>query len=72
MDDAVTAKSLEDKGWTLDQALDNFVAEVHEPIRQAGKTPVVWQEMVRYCETRDNIRPNLLMHRPSRAGACLH
>lgn len=46
MDDRITVASLKEKGWTLDEALDHFIGEVHRPIRAAGKTPVVWQEMV--------------------------
>jgi hexosaminidase len=44
--DPVTRASLKEKGWTLDQALDAFTSEIHEPIHAARKTPVVWQDMV--------------------------
>jgi hypothetical protein len=32
---------------TVNQAMDSFHAEIHEPIRAAKKTPVVWEEAVR-------------------------
>lgn len=45
MDDAQTVAELRANGWTLDQALDNFVGKVYPAVTGAGKTPVVWQEM---------------------------
>ncbi|ODN91414.1 hexosaminidase [Cryptococcus wingfieldii CBS 7118] len=44
--DGPTARDLKNNDWTLDDALDRFTAVTHAPIRAAGKTPVVWQEMV--------------------------
>ncbi|OXG85443.1 hexosaminidase [Cryptococcus neoformans A2-102-5] len=46
LEDIPTASKLKARGWTLDDALDHFTEKTHAPLRQAGKTPVVWQEMV--------------------------
>ncbi|ORY26256.1 glycoside hydrolase superfamily [Naematelia encephala] len=46
LQDEQTAQALERNAWTLDDALDDFTAKTHATIRQQGKTPVVWQEMV--------------------------
>ena len=48
--DNQTQQSLKAKGWTLDNALDNFVDATHKAIRAEQRTPVVWQEMVRVCD----------------------
>ncbi|WVQ81171.1 hypothetical protein IAT38_003293 [Cryptococcus sp. DSM 104549] len=44
--DKHTTASLKANNWSIDDALDHFTAVTHAPIRKAGKTPVVWQEMV--------------------------
>ena len=47
MEDEPTQRALKEKQWDLDTALNHFVGSIHEPIREAGKIPVVWQELVR-------------------------
>ena len=42
---------------TLDDALNDFVRSIQKPIRESGKTPVVWQEMVNPSPS-----PSLLRH----------
>ncbi|EIW67123.1 hypothetical protein TREMEDRAFT_34372 [Tremella mesenterica DSM 1558] len=44
--DPPTVARLQEMGWTLDDALDEFVNITHGAVREAGATPVVWQEMV--------------------------
>ncbi|KIR82856.1 hexosaminidase [Cryptococcus gattii E566] len=46
LEDLPTTSALKARGWTLDDALDHFTKKTHAPLRHAGKTPVVWQEMV--------------------------
>ena len=46
LEDEETAESLRQKGWTLDDALNEFTAKTHQPILGRSKTPLVWQEMV--------------------------
>ncbi|EJC98421.1 beta-hexosaminidase [Fomitiporia mediterranea MF3/22] len=43
-DDEKTQKSL--SGKTIEQALDGFTNVTHGAIRELGKTPVVWEEMI--------------------------
>ncbi|CAH7681249.1 family 20 glycoside hydrolase [Phakopsora pachyrhizi] len=45
-DDEVTQSSLKSKNQTLNQALNHFVTETHQVLRKAGRTPVVWEEIV--------------------------
>ena len=47
MNDKETKVTLEEKRWTLDQALDRFSNKSHDALRRLRKTPTVWQEMVR-------------------------
>ncbi|KAF8333584.1 N-acetylhexosaminidase [Cantharellus anzutake] len=44
--DPETQSELEKKGWTLDQALGNFVGKIHSTVASLGKTPVVWEDLV--------------------------
>jgi hexosaminidase len=46
MEDEPTVRMLEANQCTLDDALDTFTRDTHRVILNAGKTPVVWQEMV--------------------------
>ncbi|RXK39028.1 hypothetical protein M231_03758 [Tremella mesenterica] len=45
-EDPPTVARLKEMGWTLDDALDEFVNTTHSTVREAGATPLVWQEMV--------------------------
>ncbi len=45
-DDAVTQADLSASGQTFTQALSSFTESTHKALRAAGKTPVVWEEMV--------------------------
>lgn len=45
-DDPETQEHLTSRNMMLEQALDDFVQRTHSAITQAGKHPVVWQEMV--------------------------
>jgi hexosaminidase len=47
MEDEPTLAELEAHGWTLSEALDDFIGRTHATLRRQGKTPVVWQEMAR-------------------------
>ncbi|KAF7767959.1 CAZyme family GH20 [Agaricus bisporus var. burnettii] len=44
--DNQTQSDLNASGKTLDEALASFVGATHEVVRGAGKTPVVWEEIV--------------------------
>ena len=44
--DKETQAELKASGQTLEQALNTFTQATHSALRQAGKTPVVWEEMV--------------------------
>ncbi|KZW01500.1 N-acetylhexosaminidase [Exidia glandulosa HHB12029] len=44
--DTVTQAALKSKNLTFEQALSNFVSGTHKSLATAGKTPVVWEEMV--------------------------
>ncbi|KAH9932733.1 N-acetylhexosaminidase [Epithele typhae] len=44
--DEPTQASLNASGKTLEQALDTFTQTTHKVLTDAGKTPVVWEEMV--------------------------
>ncbi|EKM79144.1 hypothetical protein AGABI1DRAFT_113758 [Agaricus bisporus var. burnettii JB137-S8] len=44
--DNQTQSDLNTSGKTLDEALASFVGATHEVVRGAGKTPVVWEEIV--------------------------
>ncbi|EJC98414.1 N-acetylhexosaminidase [Fomitiporia mediterranea MF3/22] len=44
--DEETQQSLSSSGKTIEQALDGFTNVTHKAVRDAGKTPVVWEEMV--------------------------
>ncbi|TFK48766.1 N-acetylhexosaminidase [Heliocybe sulcata] len=44
--DEVTQGTLNKTGKTLEQALDSFTQATHSALAQAGKTPIVWEEMV--------------------------
>ncbi|KZT28738.1 glycoside hydrolase family 20 protein [Neolentinus lepideus HHB14362 ss-1] len=44
--DSVTQGTLNKTGQTLEQALDSFTQATHGALAKAGKTPVVWEEMV--------------------------
>jgi hexosaminidase len=44
--DDSTQSDLQSSGKTLEQALDTFTQASHEVLTSAGKTPVVWEEMV--------------------------
>lgn len=46
LDDPETQQALQRSGRTLEQALDVFTQSTHGVLRNAGKTPVVWEEMV--------------------------
>ncbi|KXN82648.1 Beta-hexosaminidase 2 [Leucoagaricus sp. SymC.cos] len=43
--DNQTQQDLKSQGKTLEQALDTFTQAEHSMLEQAGKTPVVWEEM---------------------------
>jgi len=45
-DDAQTQRDLNASGQTLEQALDAFTQATHGALKNLGKTPVVWEEMV--------------------------
>ncbi|KAK0485304.1 N-acetylhexosaminidase [Armillaria luteobubalina] len=45
-DDDVTQADLAARGITITQALDSFTESTHGALRMAGKTPVVWEEML--------------------------
>ncbi|KAG7444220.1 N-acetylhexosaminidase [Guyanagaster necrorhizus] len=45
-DDNVTQADLAAKGVTITQALNSFTESTHGALHVAGKTPVVWEEMV--------------------------
>ncbi|KZV60324.1 glycoside hydrolase family 20 protein [Peniophora sp. CONT] len=45
-EDEDTAAELAEKGLTAVKALDGFTEAVHGALKEEGKTPVVWQEMV--------------------------
>ncbi|EJD50624.1 N-acetylhexosaminidase [Auricularia subglabra TFB-10046 SS5] len=44
--DSVTQAALKTKNQTLEQALNAFTQRTHAALAAAGKTPVVWEEMV--------------------------
>jgi hexosaminidase len=44
--DNETQAELHASGMTLEQALDSFTQATHGALKQAGKTPIVWEEMV--------------------------
>ncbi|KAK0201564.1 beta-hexosaminidase [Desarmillaria ectypa] len=44
--DNVTQADLAARGITITQALDSFTESTHGALRAAGKTPVVWEEML--------------------------
>lgn len=44
--DNETQAELRASGQTLEQALNNFTHATHNTLQQAGKTPVVWEEMI--------------------------
>ncbi|KAF8526999.1 beta-hexosaminidase [Hysterangium stoloniferum] len=46
MSDNATVAQLTAKGQTLEQALDTFTQGTHGALHKAGKTAVVWEEMV--------------------------
>lgn len=46
MEDPETAAELRKKGWSLNDALNDFTGKTHASILDRGKVPVVWQEMV--------------------------
>ncbi|GAA5879825.1 hypothetical protein JCM8547_005776 [Rhodosporidiobolus lusitaniae] len=46
MEDPVTGGVMNSTGASLDDLLMTFVSGLHETVRAAGKTPVVWEEMV--------------------------
>ncbi|KAK0487111.1 N-acetylhexosaminidase [Armillaria novae-zelandiae] len=45
-EDAATQADLSASGQTFTQALSSFTESTHSALRAAGKTPVVWEEMV--------------------------
>jgi hexosaminidase len=45
-EDEQTQLELTQQNKTLEQALDSFIQVTHEAVREKGKTPVVWEEMV--------------------------
>ena len=45
-DDPQTQQALSASGKTLAQALDDFVQAEHKALKGAGKTAVVWEELV--------------------------
>ncbi|CAE6464182.1 unnamed protein product [Rhizoctonia solani] len=45
-EDEETQKQLQSQGLTFEGALDVFTNQTHKAIRDAGRTPVVWEEMV--------------------------
>jgi hexosaminidase len=45
-DDPKTQEALAASGRTFEQALDDFTQAEHKALNDAGKTAVVWQEMV--------------------------
>ena len=46
MDDAPTVAQLNAIGQTLEQAVNTFTQGTHSALHTAGKTAVVWEEMV--------------------------
>lgn len=44
--DSETQNALAASGRTFEQALDDFTQAEHKALKDVGKTPVVWQEMV--------------------------
>ena len=50
-DDPETQQALQRSGRTLEQALDVFTQSTHGVLRNAGKTPVVWEGAVIFCVT---------------------
>lgn len=46
VNDTVTRDYLTSTNTTLEQGLDTFTKDTHQTLVDAGKTPVVWQEMV--------------------------
>ncbi|KAG5644539.1 hypothetical protein DXG03_008193 [Asterophora parasitica] len=44
--DAETSEELAKRGVGIEEVLGEFVQSVHEVLREGGKTPVVWEEMV--------------------------
>lgn len=44
--DSETQADLKASGQTFEQALNTFTQATHGALRQAGKTPIVWEEMV--------------------------
>ena len=45
-DDAATQTALSNAKLTFEQALSKFTQATHKVLTDAGKTPVVWEEMV--------------------------
>ncbi|KAJ1303293.1 hypothetical protein OPQ81_011490 [Rhizoctonia solani] len=45
-EDEETQKQLQSQGLDFEDALDVFTNQTHKAIRDAGRTPVVWEEMV--------------------------
>lgn len=46
LEDPVTSVALKNGNTTLDDLLSHFVGGVHDVLRTAGKTPVVWEEVI--------------------------
>lgn len=44
--DQPTQDALKDQNITLTEALFNFVNQTHDALRELGKTPVIWEELV--------------------------
>ncbi|BGP12495.1 Glucosamine-6-phosphate isomerase (Glucosamine-6-phosphate deaminase) (GNPDA) (GlcN6P deaminase) [Rhodosporidiobolus nylandii] len=46
LEDPVVSAALEDQSKTIDELLGDFIDGLHGAVRDAGKIPVVWEEMV--------------------------
>lgn len=46
LEDGPTQEKLKENGWSLNDALNAFTERTHKVLLDAGRTPVVWQEMV--------------------------
>ena len=44
--DKPTQEALKRRNFTMEDAMNSFTGTVHQPIRAANRTPVVWQEAV--------------------------
>lgn len=49
LEDKETAAALKAKGWSLEDAINDYTGKTHATILNRHKIPVVWQEMVSPC-----------------------